>query len=163
MNYPLRLFCDPAFHYLTRDRGFALTEQPPGVIDQKQVTAQREAFQHPFPRRIQPAPVLNRTEPVRFLQPCRCVRSGNAAALGRFQVLGPALGVDVIDALLDRGVCTRLRNLGNPRRHRVEINIGAGRQKRFFIEDGDALEASLKERPNTIPLNSQLADLRPIG
>ncbi len=84
-------------HLLTRDRGFARTEQPAGVIDQKQVTAQREAFQHsfvaekvsgtfcakhpfgPFRQKVPDtfsAPVLNRTEPVRFLQRCRLASRG---------------------------------------------------------------------------------------
>src|SRR5271157_1663414 len=33
---------------LTGDHGFALAEQPPGVLHQKQVIAQRESFEHPF-------------------------------------------------------------------------------------------------------------------
>jgi hypothetical protein len=33
---------------LTGDHGFALAEQPPGVLHQQHVIAQRESFEHPF-------------------------------------------------------------------------------------------------------------------
>ena len=33
---------------LGRDHGFAFAEQPAGVINHKQIAAQREAFEHPF-------------------------------------------------------------------------------------------------------------------
>ncbi len=46
----------------------------------------------------------------------------------------------------------------------VMINIGAGRQKRFFIEDGDALEASLKKTlPGPFPRGSQVVRVVPSG
>ena len=65
----------PAFHSaaeafedsrdLGRDRGFAVPEEPAGVIDQDQVARQRRVFQHPFTRRfrIQPASIFDRAKP----------------------------------------------------------------------------------------------------
>jgi hypothetical protein len=46
---------------------------------------------------------------------------------------------------------------------RVQIDISTCCQKRFFIEDSDALEAFLEERPGMMPLKSQLAELSPFG
>jgi hypothetical protein len=59
------------------------------------------------------------------------------------------------------GAC--LRNVRDTGSDRVEIDVGAGGQERFFVENGDAFEPTLEERSGTMPLKSQLAELSPIG
>jgi hypothetical protein len=54
-------FEDPS--QLGRDHGFAIAEEPAGVIDQEQVVSQRESAQHPLTRRIQLAAVFDGAEP----------------------------------------------------------------------------------------------------
>ena len=93
---------------------FPFAEQPPRVIHQQQVVAQREPFQHPFPRRIQPAPILDGTEPERLLQPRRRRRARHAAPPGRLQILGPAGLLHMLNPLLDRRVLARFGNLAIP-------------------------------------------------
>jgi hypothetical protein len=39
----------------------------------------------------------------------------------------------VIDSLFDRGVFAGLGSLGDAGRHRVQVDVGARRQQRFFI------------------------------
>ncbi len=52
----------------------------------------------------------------------------------------------MLDSLLDRGMLAGLGNLRDSGGHRVQINIGTGRQQRFLIEDRHALEPALEER-----------------
>jgi len=57
----------------------------------------RESFQHPFPRRNEPAPIFDGTEPVHLFQ-ARCrSRARDAAAPG---LLGQALSVYMLNPLL---------------------------------------------------------------
>jgi hypothetical protein len=55
------------------------------------------------------------------------------------------------------------RNVRDTGSDRVEIDVGAGGEERFFVEDRDAFEPTLEERPGTMPLKSHLAELSPIG
>ena len=57
----------------------------------------------------------------------------------------------------------RFRNDCDAGCDRVQIDVCAGGQEGFLVEDCDAFEPSLEERPGTMPLKSQLADLSPIG
>jgi hypothetical protein len=114
-------------------RSLPLAEQPPGVIDQEQAVAQREPLRHPFPRRIEPLPVLDRAERQRLFQTRRRGRARHAPQAGRLQVLGPPLRGDVIDTLLDRGMRAGLGHGGDPGRDRVQIDMRTGRQQRLFI------------------------------
>ena len=75
--------------HLARHRRLPRAVQPCRVIHQLQVAAQREPLHHPFPRRIEPAPVLDRAEPVRLLQTRRRRRARHAASAGRVQVVRP--------------------------------------------------------------------------
>jgi hypothetical protein len=81
----------------------------------------------------------------------------------RFQILGPPVGLDVLEAFFDRRAFAGFGNFGNPRGQRVQIDIRRYRQEGFFIKDGDALEASLEETSETIPPTSQPADQGRIG
>jgi hypothetical protein len=71
-------------------------------------------------------------------------RSWDAALAGRVQVLGPALGLDVLDTLFDRGVFAGLGNRRNPSGNRVQVNVGTRRQQGLFVEDGHTLESPLE-------------------
>ena len=75
------------------------------VVDQKQVAAQREPFDHSLSARIDPPPVLDGAEPVVLLQTRRLLRRNRTARAGSLQVLGASLRGHMIDALFDRRVC----------------------------------------------------------
>ena len=111
--------------HFTRDRRLPLAEQPAGVVHQQQVVAQREPLEHPLTRRIQPPPVLDRTEPQRLLHARRGRRARHAAVASGFQVGGASLGLHVLDPLLDRGMLAGLRQLARCRPPR-----GSGRCRR---------------------------------
>jgi hypothetical protein len=87
------------------------------------VAPQREALHHAFTRRVQPTAVFDRPKPQRLFRAGRRLRTGNAAAAGRFELGGLAFGLDVLDALLDRCIIARLRCLGDLGRHRVQLYI----------------------------------------
>ena len=67
---------------------------------------------------------------MRLLQTRRRGRARDVAAAGRFQILRPPLGLDMIDSRFDRGMHAGFGNVANPRRYRVQIDIGARRQQR---------------------------------
>ena len=95
------------------DRGLALAEESPGVLDQQQVITQRESLDHSFARRIQPPAILDRTEPEPLFQARRDRRARDAAGLGGLQILGSPLLLNVLDPLLDRRIRAGLGALGN--------------------------------------------------
>ena len=72
--------------------------------------------------------------------------------LGRLQVAGSALGLDVLDTRGNRRMRARFRNHRNAGRDRVQIDVRAGGQQRFVIEDRDAFEAPFEERPGAFCL-----------
>ena len=80
------------------DGGLAVAEETAGVIDQEQVAAERESFEHSFTGGIELASVFDRAEPDGFFQAFRCARPRDAALLRGFQVAGSALSLDVLDA-----------------------------------------------------------------
>src|SRR5262249_16606540 len=43
--------------------------------------------------------------------------------------------------------CAGSGTFADPRRHRVQVDIGTCRQQRLFVENGHALEPALEERP----------------
>src|SRR5580693_2372239 len=131
---------------LRRDRRLSFAEKPSRVVDQLDITSQREARNHAFTRRIQLATVLNRTEPQRLFQTGRRLRTSNASATGGFQFRGLALSFDMVHSPLDRGVIAgfgSLRDLGG---HRIQINVDTDRQQGFFADNRYALEAALEKR-----------------
>jgi hypothetical protein len=128
--------------HFARERRLPLAKKPPGIIHQEQVVAQRESGYHPFTRRTELAPILDRAEPVRLLQSRCCCRTRHAAGPSRFQILGPPLGLDVIDTLFDRCVCAGFGNVRDPRRNRVQINRRTGRQQRLFVDFGSWFRSS---------------------
>ncbi len=137
-----------------RNRGLALAEKPPRVIDHRQIAAQRKTFHHSITRRIQPAPIFDRAKPDRLLQASRRSRSrhvvrlsnGHAAALRGFQVAHSALGLHALYSRGHRGVRTGLRNLHDAGGNRIQIDVSANCEQRFFIEDSNALEPLLEKR-----------------
>ena len=88
---------------------------------------------------------------LRFVGPTR-----DAPGPRRCEVLGPTLLVHVIHPRLDRRVSARLRHFGDPRRHRVQVDVGTRRQKRGFIEDGDTLEPPLEKRAPRLLASTKL-------
>src|ERR1700677_556453 len=125
---------------LRRDRRLSFAEKPSRVVDQLDITSQREAENHAFTGRIQLATVLNRTEPQRLFQTGRRLRASNAAATGGFQCRSLALSFDMVHSPLDRGVIAgfgSLRDLGG---HRIQINDsrestdGHRKDSRKFLE-----------------------------
>ncbi len=131
---------------LAGDHGFACAEQPPGVLNQEQVAAQRESLEHTFMCGIKPPSILDRTEPQALFQARRRLRARDAVCSSGVQIVGSSLLLDMLDPLLDRGMLTGLGNLRDSGSHRVQINIGTGRQQRLLVEDRHALEPALEER-----------------
>src|SRR5271166_1930314 len=82
------------------DPGWATTQVYPAQLSQQQIVAQRESLEHPFTRRIEPPPILDRTEPQPLLQARRRAGSRHAAVPCRLQVVGSALLLNVLDPLL---------------------------------------------------------------
>ena len=70
----------PKFPAAQMRSALSLTEQPPGVVDQEQVAAQRKSFNHPFTRGIDLSPVLDRAEPQCLFQAAGRLRAGHAAS-----------------------------------------------------------------------------------
>ena len=66
--------------------------------------------------------------------------------------LGTRLRLDVIDTLLDRRMRARFGNLGDPRRHRVQVDVRTRRQQRRFMENRDAFEPPLEKRGSGLVL-----------
>jgi hypothetical protein len=81
---------------LGRDRGLSLAKEPTGIVDQLGIASQWKALNHAFTGRIQPAAVFDRTEPQRFFQIGRRLRASGTAVLGRFQLGGFTLSLDMI-------------------------------------------------------------------
>ena len=65
--------------HLAPYRCLPLAERAPTIIDEQQVLAERETLRHPFPRRIQPPPVHDRTETEVLFQTRRRGGSRHAA------------------------------------------------------------------------------------
>ena len=65
--------------------------------------------------------------------------------LGCLQVAGSALSFDVFDARGDRRMGARFGDLDDAGRDRIQIDVGAGGQERFVVEDRDALEPPFEE------------------
>jgi hypothetical protein len=73
--------------------------------DNANVALQSKALHHALTTGILPAAVLDRTKPQQFFRAAgRRVRTGNAAAVGGFQLGGLAFSLDMVQSLLDRCV-----------------------------------------------------------
>ena len=122
---------------LRRDRGFAVPENPPRVVNEKKIAPQRESLDHAFAGGVETASILNRAEPERFLEPASGTRAGHTSLLGRGQIGGPALRLDVIHTLLDRSVRAGFGCLCEPRGDRVQVDVDGCREERRHERRGD--------------------------
>ena len=76
---------------LRRDPSLAVAKKPPGVIDQEEIAPQRESREHPFTRRIEVPPVLDRAQPERLFQAAGHPRSGHTSFRRGHKFRGAAL------------------------------------------------------------------------
>src|SRR5262249_24083982 len=132
--------------YFVGDPGFAIPEEPAGVIDERQITAEGESLEHTLTFGIERASIFDRAEPDGFLQVSRRLRAGHAVVGGGRELFDAAVRSHVLDARPDRRVRAGLWKLHNSRGHWIQIDVRARRKQRFFVENRDAFVALLEER-----------------